>query len=136
MDQIANIQMRLTKLDVVQLSIYTDCVSYRFVPVWYHWVSRSDVQIHKSIPIKQIIKCYGDVYQVKHQLWVAVYYFKWVTDGLNATEKQINSSSLTFMFSIFSIKVNKIDCFITKIDKIDNHKKSTDRFPLIFDINQ
>ena len=35
-------------------------------------------------------------------------------------------------FRYFSIKINRIDHLITEIDKIDNHKKLTDRFPIGF----
>ena len=43
-----------------------------------------------------------------------------------------------FMFSIFFDQklIDKINRLNTEIDKIDNNKNSTDRFPSIFDINR
>ena len=57
------------------------------------------------------------------------------SDGaLSTTEKQINLPVFAdfYVFQYFSIKIDKIDCLITDIDKIDNHKKLADRFPDIY----
>ena len=60
-----------------------------------------------------------------------------VDDGLNATEKRITEPVFADFYVLdISIKIDKIDRLITKIDKIDNQEKSTDQFPSSFDINR
>ena len=59
-------------------------------------------------------------------------------NGLNTAEKRISQLGFAhfYLFRYFSIKIDKIDHLITEIDKIDNYKNSTNRFPSIFDINR
>ena len=51
---------------------------------------------------------------------------------MSGTSVDLLSGYVFYVFDIYRSKLI-IDCLITEIDKIDNHKNSTDRFSILID---
>ena len=73
----------------------------------------------------------------KHKFWLeSHFFFPFEAELESGMSVDLSSGYVFYVFDIFRSKSIKIDRLITEIDKIDDQKNSTDRFPSIFDINR